>query len=243
MSDPSNSELGAWDDASLVVALFDRIWPRYEQHGLESLNEHERVVLAVYCLDNEACNGGFGQWLDHVAGDLASATPACLEAIGDPKVAELARRVLAQFGDEGPSPDYWERMDQIESLSGKGDETIGRCDVEFGDLEKAMHERLCTYARTHLTEIRLPESNLYQPPQTESTSLGASTQLDRQRRSWLVWLLLPALIGGVVGSLVLAPFVRSPGDPFGHSIGAGLGGLIVLGVGVLLRSGVPRSRC
>ena len=156
MTGPSNSELANWDDASLVVGLVDRIRPRYDENGLGALNNAERVLLAVFDLDNEVCNGGFGQWMDHVPGDLASATPACLEEIGDSEVAELARRVLAEFGDVGPSPEYWERMDQIASLPDSADETIRQCDVAFGNLEQAMHKRLCVYARSHLTEIRLP---------------------------------------------------------------------------------------
>jgi hypothetical protein len=154
MTGPSDSELAGRDDASLVVALVDRIRPRYEEHGLASLNTPERVVLAVYEFDNEACNGGFGQWVMHVAGDLASTAPACLETNGDMEVAALTRHVLAKFGEDGPSADYWTRMDQIEALAGFADETIQQCDAAFVALEEPMHKRLCIYARSHLTEIR-----------------------------------------------------------------------------------------
>jgi hypothetical protein len=154
MTGPSNSELAGWDNASVVVALVDRIRPRYEEHGLDFLNTPERVVLAIYELDNETCNGGFGQWMMHVPGDLASATPACLETIGDLEVAALTRQVLAEFGDDGPSTDYWMRMDQIDALDATADETIERCDTAFVALEEPMYKRLCIYARSHLTEIQ-----------------------------------------------------------------------------------------
>jgi hypothetical protein len=48
-------------------------------------------------------------------------------------------------------------------------------------------------------------------------------------------LLLPAAIGGVSGWVLLAPFVRCPGDPFGHWIGAGLGVFAGLVLGIVLR--------
>lgn len=153
---PSNSELANWDDASLVVALVDRIRPRYDEHGLQALNDADRVLLAIFDLDNEVCNGGFGQWLSHVAGDLALTTPACLRQIGDAEVTRLVRRVLDEFGNEGPSADYWERHDQISSLPESADDTIRQCDEAFRDVEEAMHKRLCSYARSHLADIRSP---------------------------------------------------------------------------------------
>jgi hypothetical protein len=156
MPRPPDSDLAVYDDASLVTALVDRIRPRYEEHGLGSLNTPERILLAVFDFDNETCNGGFAQWVMHVAGDLASATPACLEAIGELEVAALTRQVLAGFGNDGPSRDYWMRMDQIEALDDTADETIQRCDTAFVALKKPMFKRLCIYARSHLTEIRVP---------------------------------------------------------------------------------------
>jgi hypothetical protein len=83
--------------------------------------------------------------------------------------------------------------------------------------------------------------NPYQSPQTESTPPDASRQPNGKRHSRLVWLQQTVLIGAVVGSLVLAPFLRCPGDPSGHSIGAGIGGFAALGIGILVRALFPES--
>jgi hypothetical protein len=155
MNGPSNAELEDWDDASLVVDLVDRIRPRYDEGGLEALNEPERIILAVYDLYSYVCNGGFGKWIYDIGGDLAPGTATYLEAIGDPKVAGLVGQILAEFGDEGLL-DYSLRMDQFSAVEDTLDETIVRCDVAFRDLDESMHKLLCIFARSHITEIRLP---------------------------------------------------------------------------------------
>ncbi len=155
LNGPSNEELEDYGDADLVVDLVDRIRPRYDEGGLEALNEPERIILAVYDLYSYVCNGGFGMWIFDIGGDLAHGTPSYLETIGDPKVARLVRRILAEFGDDGLL-DYSLRMEQFDALEGALDETIMQCDVAFRDLDESMHQLLCRFARSHLTEIRLP---------------------------------------------------------------------------------------
>jgi hypothetical protein len=55
----------------------------------------------------------------------------------------------------------------------------------------------------------------------------------------LAWL-WPVAAGVILGATALAPWTRSPGDPSGHSIGAGLGGLIGLVAALILRRKVKR---
>jgi hypothetical protein len=62
---------------------------------------------------------------------------------------------------------------------------------------------------------------------------------DRDINSFLV-LLLPVAFGLVFGRLLISPFVTSPGDPTGSSIGSSLGGLGGLFVGIVLRLEMSR---
>ena len=80
-----------------------------------------------------------------------------------------------------------------------------------------------------------PFRNPYASPRPESHSPEASPGGEPAPRSRLASLLLPAMIGGVGGCVLLAPYVRCPGDPFGHWIGAGLGMLAGLLLGLVLR--------
>ena len=55
------------------------------------------------------------------------------------------------------------------------------------------------------------------------------------RKNRVAWLSLPPLIGAAIGSLLLARYLRGPGDPYGYYIGAGLGGVIGLVIGIMGR--------
>jgi hypothetical protein len=44
------------------------------------------------------------------------------------------------------------------------------------------------------------------------------------------------ICGAICGTIVLAPFVRGPGDPTGHGIGAGLGGLVSMFFALAMRT-------
>ena len=52
-------------------------------------------------------------------------------------------------------------------------------------------------------------------------------------------IVLPVIAGGILGSWLLAPYHRGPGDPFGHSIGAAFGVAYGLALGLVLRLIVP----
>ena len=49
-------------------------------------------------------------------------------------------------------------------------------------------------------------------------------------------LFLSAIIGAILGSIMLAHPFKSPGDPYGHSSGAGWGGIVGLFFGILFRA-------
>jgi hypothetical protein len=152
----SNADLQAFDDASFVVAMVEeRVRPRYNANGLLLLNHTERVLLAVFDLDNEVCNGGFGQWLFHVPSDLLAITSVCLQDIGAGNVDAIVRRVLAEFGDEGPAADYWEREQQIFAMPERAEQVFQESDREFAEAEQGMLRHLYAFARWHLSEVRL----------------------------------------------------------------------------------------
>ena len=80
--------------------------------------------------------------------------------------------------------------------------------------------------------------NPYDPPEIETAQpdLGVKPNAKADLRS----LLVPAFVGALVGSIVLAPITRGPGDPTGHGIAFGLGGLISL-IGAIVFRAVRRS--
>ena len=79
------------------------------------------------------------------------------------------------------------------------------------------------------------EHNLYAIPQADSAMNDSPEQPNRSQFRAHMYL-FPAFLGAVIGSFVLAPYCRGPGDPAGHSIAAGLGGFAGLVLGILLHA-------
>ena len=83
--------------------------------------------------------------------------------------------------------------------------------------------------------------NPYQPPlandKAEDTQ-ESKAPMDTK----LVSLVLPVILGAVVGSAILRPYVQGVGDPRGSSIGAGVGGFIGLTLATVGRVFLDRSR-
>ncbi len=80
--------------------------------------------------------------------------------------------------------------------------------------------------------------NPYDPPHRNSTQQGRWLKAERETN--LRSLLIPMFVGALVGSIVLAPITRGPGDPTGHGIAFGLGGLVSL-IGAIVFRSVRRS--
>lgn len=78
------------------------------------------------------------------------------------------------------------------------------------------------------------DANPYESP--KSAEPISARDLGQPRQGSLVWIVIPTLLGAVVGSMFLAPYCRGPGDPWGHSIGSGLGGFAGLFSGILIRA-------
>ena len=75
------------------------------------------------------------------------------------------------------------------------------------------------------------DENPYKPPMVSGSA--ANAERHRAKRSTHVRILFgAALSGAMLGSLILAPVCRGPGDPAGHSISARIGGFIGLFCGL-----------
>jgi hypothetical protein len=81
----------------------------------------------------------------------------------------------------------------------------------------------------------MSEPNPYQTPRESPPSEPVVPPESR-----LGPLILPVLGGMGLGTVLLAPFVRGPGDPTGHILGCVFGGFVGLGVGIYLLATRPR---
>lgn len=78
------------------------------------------------------------------------------------------------------------------------------------------------------------ELNPYEAPRVEPPVPFWPTGHQRRKANLSV-ILVPCMVGGMLGTVFLSPFTRGPGDPHGQSIGTALGGLGGLVIGVILR--------
>jgi hypothetical protein len=153
---PSNDELATWDPASRLVALVERTRPRYERHGLESLNGAERTLLALFDFDSEICNGGFGQWLFNTQTDLIAITPECLERIGEEHMLPLVRSVLNELQLGALMLDSGKWLDYLQEQPEEFWHMVTDVDKSYVPFERRMLERLWSYAEAVARQVRLP---------------------------------------------------------------------------------------
>lgn len=78
------------------------------------------------------------------------------------------------------------------------------------------------------------------PNLPRSNGISRSDISDESRKTGSFTWLLPVPICLILGSVLLAPFARSPGDPSGHIISAGWGGAIGLVVALIWRLSINR---
>jgi hypothetical protein len=151
---PSNEELAMWDAASRLVALIDRIRPRYKREGLGGLNDAERTLLALFELDNEVCNGGFGQWLYQTPRDLVAISPECLQRIGETQVHQVVRSVLSEIRPSALRSDWQKWQQYLDQMPMDFWDRIAVYDRACGPLERGLIERLWSYAQSVVAEVR-----------------------------------------------------------------------------------------
>jgi hypothetical protein len=76
-----------------------------------------------------------------------------LDAIGARRIADITRRAVALFGDEGPSGDRRKRWKQMDRDRDYKELVWNELDVEFYECEEPLEQALVAYARSHAAEF------------------------------------------------------------------------------------------
>lgn len=139
---------------SIVLAFEQALDQRAEEAGIGSLNEEERVVLAVEALEREVNNGGYEQFFINAFYDNASIVVAALNRIGCSECAALTQQAIDVLGIDGPVTD--EALEQVmdeddEEREEKLDELDDRYYEEIGDLSGPLLE----FIKSNRDKIRL----------------------------------------------------------------------------------------
>ncbi len=154
MDYPTPETVDQWDDASVFAAAGFHAVSRYDELGFEALSEIERVLCCLFLFDNEANNGGFGQWLWGVCPRALAGTPAALQTVGAAEMARFVQSVLGQFDDMSSFQSLEDWQPHFESLPDDLHRDLEMLSVRFLELETRFLDSAYAYAREHWQEVR-----------------------------------------------------------------------------------------
>jgi hypothetical protein len=125
---------------SLVLAFEQGIGMRPNATDLSSLTTTERAVLAIEALEREVNNGGYGQFFSNTDDEFNPHIVDALEQIGCPLTAQITRDAL----DAKQLP----ADAQLQALH--------ECDKRYDNSGEPIADRLFTYIKSHVNDVRLP---------------------------------------------------------------------------------------
>jgi hypothetical protein len=96
---------------------FDAALRSLNRSNFFALNEPERVLATIWCLEGDVNNGGFDQYYFNSSGDFSHFAPTALMLIGASNMADIVHRANSLLGPNGPSRDRLARQGQLFALA------------------------------------------------------------------------------------------------------------------------------
>lgn len=126
---------------------------RFWRVEFDALTTPEQVFRAIWELEAEVNNGGFGQYYYNTSGDTAFCVVEALKAIGANNAAQLVERANAVFTDSKPPRDRDEREVQLDSMTPGQDEMLEDLSTEFFEYPDNLTELLYGFVTKNSVEI------------------------------------------------------------------------------------------
>ena len=114
-----------------LTEAFEDACSRFTSDSFESLSLRDQILIAIWGLEADVNNGGFDQYYFNGSGNLAWFAPKALKSIGANRMASIAERANAKFGEAGPSPDRDERQSALFEITDADEEAWEELDREF----------------------------------------------------------------------------------------------------------------
>jgi hypothetical protein len=115
-----------------------------------------RMVYVTRVVDGQVNNGGFHQFFFNSSGKFAADAIECFNVLGLPAYAELMRRAVARFAEEGEMQSRIREQRNLKTFFESYKETtLGELDKEFYAMEKTqpLEAARIRYIREHLDEF------------------------------------------------------------------------------------------
>lgn len=144
---------GKYRTDSLVLAFEQAIGQRAEHEGMQSLDDEERIVLAVEALEREVNNGGYDQFFVNSSRQFTPTIVGALRRIGCKKTAAITQKAIKALGISELTPKAIENaiaVDDEQRLA-----KLNQCDDSYYNNTEPIAERLFAFIKTNKASIRL----------------------------------------------------------------------------------------
>jgi hypothetical protein len=112
-------------------------------------SDQQKVFSAVWELESQVNNGGFGQYFFNSDSDIIAHAPAALRAIGAQKCAALVERALRLVFPSDPPTEHNARLELLDALDDDGREELEAFDRAFFGYPDNLTDLLYRYVRQH----------------------------------------------------------------------------------------------
>jgi len=99
--------------------------------NIEKLNSCQKTFLFIENLEREINNGGFNQFYFNSSRDFSQETLDALLEIKAQKTAKIVKKANSEFKNGIVPKDRIERLNELELIEEKAEETWNKCDSDF----------------------------------------------------------------------------------------------------------------
>jgi hypothetical protein len=115
----------------ILIQLSQSPRSQYGKVPYEKQSRPQQVFSALWGLESEVNNGGFAQWFENSAGEMAVDTESALRTIGAHHAAAIVAKAVAAFPGGAPPRDHEARQRLLRTASQEIRSTWARLDQEF----------------------------------------------------------------------------------------------------------------
>ena len=137
------------DKNEFLIALSESDKTDFGRIEFSDQSEDQKVFSAIWELESQVMNGGFGQYFSNWGGDTASYAPLALERIGALKCAAIVREALQVVSGEPLASDHTTRSSLVSTLGEPALARLDALDSQFFEYPDNLTELLYEFVRQH----------------------------------------------------------------------------------------------
>jgi uncharacterized protein DUF4375 len=133
----------------ILIELAESPRSQYGKVAYEKQSKPQQVFSAVWGLESEVNNGGFAQYFENLAGEMAADTEGSLHAIGARRAAEVVAKAVALFPGGPPPRNHVARKRRLATASAEVRSAWEHLDQEFLKYPDDLTSLLYAWVKAH----------------------------------------------------------------------------------------------